>query len=214
MHHLWRDLTGILRGRVIADLPYLEDFESFELGESGFAFPPLPWIGARLKWEVRDLDGNKALAKTLDRVLFQRSLSFIGDPDLSDYTMQADVMTDGNRRIKSVVGLINQRYIISLVGNANLLEVSSNHERVKESVPFRISANQWYTLKTRVDIADDGSGVIRAKAWVKGEPEPEAWTIEVPHTNAHHKGAPGLFGFAPQSQKSVFVDNISITPNQ
>lgn len=214
-------LSGILRGRVISNLPYNEDFESYTLADKPggsvagreFDFPPLPWIGARLKWEVIDVDGNKALSKTLDRVLFQRSLSFIGHPDLSNYTMQADVMTDGNRRIKSVVGLINQRYIISLVGNANILEVSSNHERVKESVPFRISANTWYTLKTRVDIAEDGSGVIRAKAWAKGEDEPEAWTIEVNHKKAHAKGAPGLFGFSPQAQKTVFVDNISIVPN-
>lgn len=206
-------LSGILRGRVISNLPYSEGFEGFELGETGMAYPPLPWIGARLKWEVVDIDGNKALSKTLDRVLFQRSLSFIGHPDSTNYTAQADVMTDGNRRIKSVVGLINQRYIISLVGNANLLEVSSNHERIKESVPFRISANTWYTLKTRVDIAEDGSGVVRAKAWVKGEAEPDAWTIEVEHKKAHAKGAPGIFGFSPQAQKTVYVDNIQITPN-
>ena len=123
-------------------------------------------------------------------------------------------MTDGSRRIKSVVGLINQRYIISLVGNANILEVSSNHERVKESVPFSISANTWYTLKTHVDVAKDGSGVVRAKAWPANEPEPAAWTIEVRHKNAHQKGAPGIFGFAPQSQKTVFVDNISISSNE
>ncbi len=216
------DLSGILRGRVISNLPYQEDFESFQLAAKPggsvagreFDFPPLPWIGARLKWEVVDNDGNKVLSKTLDRVLFQRSLSFIGHPDESNYTMQADVMTDGSRRIKSVVGLINQRYIISLVGNANIIEVSSNHERVKESAPFPISANKWYTLKTRVDIAEDGTGTIRGKAWPKGEGEPEDWTIEVVHKNAHKIGAPGIFGFAPQSQKTVFIDNISVTPNE
>lgn len=217
------DLSGILRGRVISNLPYTEDFESnYTLGvkpmgsvpDREFDFPPLPWIGARLKWEVVEHEGNKVLSKTLDRVLFQRSLSFIGHPDLSNYTVQADVMTDGSRRIKSVVGLINQRYIFSLVGNANILEVSSNHERVKESVPFSISANKWYTLKTRVDIGEDGTGVIRGKAWVKGEPEPEAWTIEVEHKSAHKEGAPGIFGFAPQSQKTVFIDNINISSNE
>ncbi|MDF2377251.1 MAG: PQQ-binding-like beta-propeller repeat protein [Verrucomicrobiales bacterium] len=216
------DLSGILRGRVISNLPYAEDFEeNYTLGVKPmgsvagreFDFPPLPWIGARLKWEVIEKDGNKVLSKTLDRVLFQRSLSFIGEPNLSNYTVQADVMTDGSRRIKSVVGLINQRYIISLVGNANILEVSSNHERVKESVPFPISANKWYTLKTRVDIAEDGTGTIRGKAWVKGDPEPEAWTIEVEHKSAHKEGAPGIFGFAPQSQKTVFIDNISVFSN-
>ncbi|MAS92153.1 MAG: hypothetical protein CMO55_03060 [Verrucomicrobiales bacterium] len=208
-------LTGFVRGRVISNIPYTEDFETgYELGDKGFDFPPLPWIGARLKWEVRELEGNKVLQKTLDRVLFQRSLSFIGHPDLSNYTVKADVMTDGNRRIKSVVGLINQRYIISLVGNSNKLEVSSNYERFEESVPFSISPNKWYTLKTRVDVAEDGSGVVRAKAWVKGEPEPDAWTIEAKHDVAHKKGAPGLFGFAPQSQKTVYIDNIEITSNE
>ncbi len=206
-------LTGFARGRVISNLPYKEDFQSFEIGESGFAYPPLPWIGARLKWEVRERDGNKVLAKTLDRVLFQRSLSFIGHPDLTNCTVQADLMTDGSRRVKSVVGLINQRYIVALIGNANLLEVSSNHERVKESVPFRISANKWYTLKTKVDIAEDGSGVIKAKAWETDQAEPDAWTIEVKHATAHKKGAPGLFGFSPQSQKSVFIDNLQIIQN-
>ena len=42
-----------------------------------------------------------------------------------------------------------------------------------------------------------GSGVVRAKAWKKGETEPTAWTIEVPHRHAHQNGSPGLFGFAP-----------------
>ena len=205
--------SGILRGRTLAALPYHEDLESFEVGESGFAFPPLPWIGARLKWEIRELDGNKVLQKTLDRLLFQRTLSFIGDPDWKDYTLQADVMTDGNRRTKSTVGLINQRYIIALVGNTNVLEVSSNYERLTETAPFPVSANQWYTLKTRVDVAEDGSGVVRGKAWVKGEPEPEAWTIEVKLRSAHRNGAPGLFGFSPQAQKTVYIDNISVTAN-
>jgi outer membrane protein assembly factor BamB len=212
-------LSGILRGRVAAKLPYTQNFDSFALPEEHpldkvkFGHPPLSWIGARLKWDVREIEGNKVLAKTLDTVLFQRGLTFIGEPNLKNYTVQADVMTDGNRRIKSVVGLINQRYIISLVGNSNILEVSSNHEHFKESVPFPISAMQWYTLKTRVDIAADGSGVIRAKAWKKGEAEPEAWSIEATHKDAHLEGAPGVFGFAPQAQKSVFIDNISVTPN-
>jgi hypothetical protein len=63
-----------------------------------------------------------------------------------------------------------------------------------------------------VDIAPDHSGVVRAKAWKKGEPEPEKWSIEVPHKTAHQSGSPGLFGFSPQDMK-VFIDNIVVTPN-
>lgn len=206
-------LSGILRGRVVPAFPFTVDFEDAKIGEEGFAFPPLSWIGARLKFDVRELEGNKVLGKTLDRVIFQRSLTFIGSPESSNYTVQADVMTDGNRRTKSVVGLINQRYIISLVGNSNSIEISSNQERISVTAPFPVAANKWYTLKTRVDVAEDGSGVVRGKAWAKGEPEPEQWTVEFTHRNAHKNGCPGIFGFSPQSLKSVYVDNFTVVPN-
>jgi hypothetical protein len=212
---------GYARGRILPALPMGEDFDKFQLTvphatETGvqFAYPPLPWIGARFKWEVRDLDGNKVLAKTLDNIFFQRAMSFIAQPDLQNYTVEADVMTDGNRRTSSIVGLINQRYLIMLNGNAQELEVNSNLERLRVSVPFAWASKTWYHLKTRVDVAADGSGVIRAKAWKKGDPEPTAWTIEVPHKHAHTNGSPGLFGFAPQSMFRVYVDNISVTPNK
>jgi hypothetical protein len=109
--------------------------------------------------------------------------------------------------------LINQRYFIVLKGNSQQLEVNSNQERIKVAVPFRWSPDVWYRLKTRVDVAGDGSGVVRAKAWKKEESEPEAWTIEVPHRVAHANGSPGLFGFSPQEMK-VYIDNVSVTPNQ
>lgn len=214
-------VSGTIRGRVLSGYPYNEDFESFELAmnhehEQGvlFAYPPLPWIGARFKWEVRDLDGEKVLAKTLDNVLFQRAISFIGDPDKSNYTIEADVMTDGNRRMMSNVGVINQRYIVSLVGNWQQLEVSSNHNRIKVAVPFQIRPKTWYRIKSRVDMNGDGSGVVRAKAWERGADEPGEWTIEVPHKNAHQRGAPGLFGFSPQSRFRVYIDNVSVTENE
>ena len=218
-----RNVSGVARGRVLPGSRLTEDFESFVINEKypdghvhggvEFAYPPLPWIGARFKWDIQNRDGNNVLVKTLDRVLFQRATTFIGDPDMSEYTVEADVMTDGNRRMKSNVGLINQRYVIELVGNWQMLEVSSNHDRIKVSVPFKWSTKTWYRLKSRVDLNNDGSGVVRAKAWKKGDPEPDAWTIEVPHKVAHPKGAPGIRGFSPQSRYSVYVDNISVYPN-
>lgn len=213
-------LKGYTRGRVLPAPPITEDFEKYPLAvehatEAGvkFAYPPLPWIGARFKFEVRDLDGNKVLAKTLDNIFFQRATVFFGDPELKNYTVEADVMTDGNRRLMSTVGLINQRYLVALMGNSQELEVSSNQERVKAAVPFKWAPKTWYRLKTRVDVASDGSGVVRAKCWKKGDPEPAAWNIEVPHKHAHAEGSPGLFGFSPQSLFRVYIDNISVTPN-
>lgn len=225
---------GICRGRIVRPLPLVEDLESFPIdqvqdslgnvltpppatlpdGAAKFSYPPLPWIGGRLKWEIRQMeDGNKVLYKTLLNVFFQRAFTFLGHPEMSNYTMQADMMTDGNRRMKSEVGLINQRYLIALKGNGNELEVSSNQERLKASVPFTVQPKVWYTLKTRVDVNPDGSGVIRAKAWPKGEAEPEKWTIEVPHHLAHKKGSPGFYGFALQGKMPVYLDNLKVTPN-
>jgi len=213
-------LKGHMRGRVLPDLPFKEDFEHYDLSvphatESGvkFAYPPLPWIGARFKWEVRDLDGNKVLAKTLDNIFFQRATVFFGHPDMKNYTVEADVMSDGNRRSISSVGLINQHYLIRIMGNAQQLEISSNEERIKVGVPFEFKPKQWYRMKTRVDLAADGSGVVRAKAWKRGEAEPAAWTVEAPHKHAHTMGAPGFFGFAPQSMFRCYIDNISVTQN-
>jgi hypothetical protein len=214
------ELKGTCRGRVLPALPFKQDFESFQTTESlptapseKFAYPPLPWIGARFKFDIRDLDGNKVLAKTLDNIFFQRATVFFGHPDEKNYTFECDVMTDGNRRLKSSVGVINQRYFIVLDGNAQEMQVLSNAERIRAVVPFKWDAKTWYHLKTRVDVSPDGSGVVRGKAWKKGDPEPTAWNIEMPHKHAHLQGAPGLYGFAPQSLYKVYVDNISVTPN-
>lgn len=213
-------LSGTVRGRVLPAPPFTEDFNSFALNQkdkgdgASYAYPPLPWIGARLKWQVRDLKGEKVLAKTLDRVLFQRSMIFMGHPDEKNYTVAADVYSDGNRRGMSTVGVINQRYIIQLDGNWQKLVVVSNHERVKEGVPFSWKPRTWYRIKARVDVAEDGSGVIRAKAWRRGDPEPEKWLLEAPHRRAHQQGAPGLFGFSPQSLFRVYIDNVEVTPNK
>lgn len=209
------ELSATTRGRVVAGPGYSEDFEAVELkmdspdGEK-VNFPPLPWLGARIKWYTLEKDDSKVIANRLDNVLFQRTTNFFGRSDMKDYTLQADVMTDGNRRILSTVGLVNQRYLFTLTGNAQLLEVSSNHERVKHSVKFRIKPNTWYTLKTSVKRNDDGTGTVFAKAWPRGEDEPEAWTLEAPVKYCHPHGAPAVYAFSPQSQKRVYIDNIEL----
>jgi outer membrane protein assembly factor BamB len=210
------ELIGVTRGRTVAGVGFVEDLEGFDLVETdpdgaAFAYPPLPWIGARFKWQVREVGGTKVLAKTLDRMLFQRSTTFIGHPDEHSYTLTADVMTDGNRRVMSAVGVVNQRYRIVLKGNQRRLEVASNQERLKEGVPFEMRPGTWYRLTTQVQVRPDGTAVVRAKAWPRDESEPEAWTIEVEHANGHTQGAPGLFGFSPQNLHRVYIDNVAIT---
>lgn len=222
----YNNWKGYLRGRVLQALPIQTDFESFTLSETttnsiepptAFAYPPLPWIGARFKFDVRDKDGSKALTKTIDNRFFQRAFVFIGEPSMKNYTIQADVMSEGTRRKMSEVGIINQHYLIVLKGNDQKLEVNSNLERLRvpaasDAPNFKWSPNTWYTLKSRVDIGPDGKGVVKAKAWKRDEPEPATWTLEVPHNHAHTSGSPGLFGFSPQDMR-VFVDNVKVTPN-
>jgi hypothetical protein len=216
----YNNLAGFTRGRIVAGPGHKEDFEALPLGQKSpsgeeVGFPPLPWLGARVKWHVLEKDGSKVAANRLDVILFQRTMNFIGKPEMKNYTLEADVMTDGTRRVMSTVGLVNQRYLIAMTGNSRILEVTSNHERLKESVPFDVQPNVWYRLKTRVDKDASGpGGTVRAKLWERGKPEPEKWTIEVKQKQLHEQGAPGVFAFSPQSQKRVFIDNISTSANE
>jgi outer membrane protein assembly factor BamB len=210
-------LKGYLRGRVMPGLPIKQDFEAFSLTETNaegtlFSYPPLPWIGARFKFDVRDKDGGKVMAKTIDNKFFQRATVFMGTPEMSHYTIQADVMSEGNKRKMSEVGVINQHYLIVLKGNDQKLEVNSNQERLRVAQDFKWSPNVWYRIKARVDRNPDGSAVVRAKVWKRDEAEPDQWTLEVPHKTAHQMGAPGLFGFSPQDMR-VFIDNIQVIPD-
>jgi outer membrane protein assembly factor BamB len=214
------NLKGYIRGRVLPYLPLHQDFEWMTLSETNsadgeaWAYPPLPWIGARFKFDVREKDGSKVLAKTTENRFLQRATVFLGAPDAKNYTMEADVMSDGNKRQHkmSEVGLVNQRYYVVLKGNEQKLEINSNEDRLRVGEEFQWQPNVWYHMKTRVDIAPDGAGVVRAKVWKKGEAEPEKWSLEVPHKTAHQSGSPGLFGFSPQDKK-VFIDNIVVTPD-
>jgi hypothetical protein len=114
---------------------------------------------------VREKDGSNVLRKTIENKRLQRATVFIGEQGMSNYTVQADVLTDGRRRKMSDVGIINQRYYIVLKGNEQKIEINSNLDRIR--VPergspsnYRWKANTWHTLKARIDVADDGSGMI------------------------------------------------------
>ena len=220
-----RDIAGYVKGRIQPALPLKFDFQSFALTNkttntmeppTAFAYPPLAWNSARFRFEVRqkDLDGgtNQALVKTVENKLFQRGQVFFGSPKLSNYTVEADVLSEGNRRKMSEVGVINQRYAIILKGNSQEIEINSNQERIKFAKHFSWAPNTWYRLKSRVDLQVDGSAVVRGKVWKKGDAEPTEWTVEYTHHTGHRQGSPGLFGFSPQEQR-VAIDNITVTPN-
>ncbi len=216
----WSGATGSVRVRVVPGDRYDEGFDEIPLNvkhydEEGvmMAFPPSHWFSSRPKWEVRDREGERVLAKRMDNTLFQRTTGLISAIDIHDYTAQVDILSDGNRRSMSSAGLVNQRYLIVLKGNAKDLEISSNHERIKESVPYRWKPKVWYRLKTRVENQSDGSTIVRAKVWPRDESEPALWNIEYTHKNGHRHGAFGIYGYTPQSRNRVYLDNLLVTPN-
>ena len=211
----FKDWRSSARVRVVPVPPYTLDFEDTELDQAGgkFAFPPGHWLSAKPKWKIIEREGEKVLSRNMSNPLFQRTMSYIGHPDDRNYTVQMDILSDGNRRSQSSAGFVNQRYLFQLKGNYQELQISSNDERIKVGTKFRWKPGTWYTLKGRVDVSPDGSGVVRAKAWKRGEAEPEGWLLEYEHADAHENGSPGLFGFTPQSRFTVYLDNIQVTPN-
>jgi outer membrane protein assembly factor BamB len=223
-----KEMTGPGLGQEVKALPPAEpgkpaiapgptNWNVFE-PPTAFAYPPLPWNAARFRFDIRKApaglgaEDNKALCKTIDNKLFQRGQIFVGKPDLKNYTIEADVLSEGNRRKGCDIGLINQRYLVMLKFNEQTIEVTSNQERIKDSVPFAAERNTWYHFKIWVDVAADGSGVVRAKAWKKADAEPEAWTLEYKHKTAHANGSPGFFCFTPQEQRA-WIDNLEVKAN-
>jgi len=210
-------LEGTARVRIVPALPFREDFEGFKLEQERngvkTARAPGGWFGGVPKWEVLEKDGSKVLGRIMDVPLFQRTTSLIGSPLDHDYTMQVDFCIQGNRRTLSSAGVVHQRYLIEIKGNYQEIEISSNVECLKVTAPCPVKADVWYTLKSRVDLLPGGSGIVRAKVWPRSEPEPAAWTIEVPHADAHTHGAAGIYGFTPQSRYEVYLDNLSIIPD-
>ncbi len=211
-----KGFEGTTRGRTVSGVPFAEDFETIPVDQvakdgTAFGWPPLPWIGARFKWQVQERDGSHVLAKTIDNMLFQRATTFLGHPEERGYVIAADLLTDGNRRGMSAMGLINSRYLVALKGNQRNLELSSNQDRLKISVPFLTEPGVWYRLVLSVQAGSDGFTTVRAKVWKRGEPEPAAWTLDVRHEKGHTMGAPGVFGFTPSNQHRVYVDHLTLT---
>ena len=118
---------------------------------------------------------------------------------LADMLMLSRGMEKTFSRVMSSVGLVNQRYLITLAANSRILEVSSNHERVKASVPFEAQPNVWYRLKTRVDPDNSGGGFVRAKLWERASPSPRNGRSKSARTNCMTMAHPACLPFHPRA---------------
>lgn len=202
-------MSAATRIRVIPRVPFTEDFESYAAGSA-----PPHWIGAAGKWAVIETEsGPDGPGKVLEKGPRERGLerhaTYIGAPDAAGYTIQADVKSTKVGRRMGDVGLINSGYTVDLRGSLQTVELRSWEaaRRISQSVPFAWEPDTWYTVKFDVD-SSGAEGVIRAKVWPAGAPEPEAWTITARDPVPVRQGSPGIQGYSPTS---LFYDNLKVT---
>ncbi len=201
------DLSANARVRVLQNLPILEDFEGVDPGGR-----PNYEMAYGARFEVEDLDGNHVMAKGPSPIKIHRHITFLGRPDLSDYTVQGDVMATRDGRKAGDIGFINSGYTMELLGAYQMIQVRSwqSELRMMQQIDFPFEFGAWYTMKMRVE-QQDGKAIIKGKVWPKGEAEPDAWSITVEDPLPIEQGAPGLSGFSPAP---IYYDNISITSNR
>ena len=201
-------VKGAARVSVRPRIPFTEDFESYEEK----TVPP-GWNAARGRFQVAAIDGNQVLKKPSANRRSWRTTVFFGDPSSSGYVIEADLYGVQRGRWKPDMGLVSHRYTLALMGPRKRLMIRtwlSELERFSKQVPFEMEADVWYRMKMKVDVSEDGGkATVRGKVWKKGDPEPEAWTIEAEDALPHTSGSPGIYGY---SAADIFYDNIKVTP--
>jgi outer membrane protein assembly factor BamB len=200
------DLAGQARIRVVPPLPWKFDFSDGEV--------PVTWIGARYRHQVRDVDGEKVMVKVTTIPKGTRSQTWMGQTDLHDYTVQADVQGVLTNNKLPDAGVIAQRYTFDLMGASQQVQIrswtSQLDNRFSKSLPFPWQAGKWYTIKFQA-ATDGAKAVLKGKVWPRDEKEPSEWTIEAVDEVGNLSGSPGLFGNANDCE--ILIDNVSVTPS-
>jgi outer membrane protein assembly factor BamB len=202
-------LTGAARVRVIPPLPWAENFDAMEPNTF-----PQHWTNAGLKFITRDVEGKRVLVKTTEgSSLLSRARAYMGPGDLHDYTVEADIFATTRRRQVGDVGVIAQRYSLTLFGNAQKLELTPWQPEIQRvaSVPFEWKVDTWYRVKLSVENLPGGQVRARGKVWPAGSPEPAAWTIEHTDPIGNRQGSPGIFGSA---LAEIYFDNVKVYANK
>ena len=174
-------ITGAARVRVVPPLPWEENFDAMKPGP-----PPRQWISATGKFQVREMDGGKVLAKLADNPATQRARVYMGPTNWRDYTVQVDVRATEKRRRMGDAGVVAQRYALVLFGNHQRLEIHPWQADPRRTVkmPFQWQKDTWYRMKLRVENLDDGKVKLQGKVW----PVADAETRSVDH-RTHRPGS-------------------------
>jgi len=207
-------VAGTARIRVIPPLPWKFDFNKDKM-------VPLTWLGGRVRWEVRDADGEKFIAKKSvlptpkdpKNKLGSRSFLWMGPAELGNYAVQADLLVKEDGGKMPDAGIIASGYELTIRGQNHKLRLdswASNNYRSLKEVPFEPKPNTWYTLKLAV-APKNGSATIHGKMWPRGEKEPDKWTLEMVDNSPNRNGTPGIFGNSGDAE--IYLDNLKVTPN-
>lgn len=208
------DVTGSSRVRIVPPLPWKFTFDDL-------TDPPLSWVGARYRHVIREVDGSPALTKITTIPKGARSRAWMGQSDLSGYTISADAR--GARMSDQLpdIGLTAHGYVLDLMGESQQLQVRTWSAQLRlgrdnaATVPFTWKEDTWYRMKLRVDIESEPPAqvaLIRGKVWPRDEPEPKEWTVSVRDESPNLNASPGLYGNAKVAE--LYLDNIEVTANE
>ena len=215
------ELGSSARVRVVPPLPWHFNFNTAE-------DIPLTWIGGRVRYVLREVDGDRVATKRSvlptphnpKNKLGTRSRLWMGPTDLSNYTIQADIrLTQTDGKLPDA-GLINSRYTMTLRGMSRQLRLyswSPHDYRTFAASDFDPQAEVWYTMKFSVtpkrSTPEKGpQAIVRGKIWPRDEPEPSAWTAEMVDLAPNLSGSPGLYGNAQEAE--FYIDNIHVVSNE
>jgi outer membrane protein assembly factor BamB len=208
-------VSGTARIRVIPPLPWKFDFNRDKN-------VPLTWLGGRIRWEVREQDGDKFIAKKSvlptpkdpHNKLGSRSFLWMGPTDLANYTIQADMLVKQEGGKMPDAGIIAGGYELTIRSQNHKLRLdswASNNYRSLMEVPFEPQPDKWYTLKLSV-APENASATVRGKIWARGEREPDKWTLEIVDKSPNLSGTPAIYGNSADAE--IYLDNLKVTPNQ
>jgi hypothetical protein len=209
-------LTGRVRVRVAPQLPLTQDFERVPAERT-----PGGWVNCQGKFAVREANGNKFLVKLATNAspLVARANAYMGMPNLTNYTIQADVLGKKVHSDLPDMGVVANRYTLMLAGNTQQLRLISWDAlpRVDKTIAFEWKPDVWYRMKLTAAVQGD-KAIIRGKVWPRDQEEPKAWTVEFEDPNPNREGSPALYGYASgilenQVGAEIYYDNVSVKPN-
>ena len=154
------ELSGSARVRIVPPLPWKFDFNTSDK-------VPLTWVGGRVRFVIREVDGERIAVKRdvlptprdPNNKLGTRSQMWMGSPDMSNYTIQADFALQKSPDTNKMpdLGLINSRYTMTVRSSNKELRIYSwsvHDYRTYASVPFDPEPGKWYTMKFQVSGSD------------------------------------------------------------